>query len=388
MLARPSAVLRSAVLACASMSIVACDAAANDASAEQAGKGAPPTASAASAKSSSTAPLKLKKLEVHDPGIGCTAFTLLVPESWKYEGGVVWQHQYANVASGRFKVSDPKSAAALEVFPIIPACWDESTLGAGAQGQNYMGSLVYPPPRDPLGYVQQYFVPGYRASARNLKVGAQTLLPDVAREVHKSSQEPGVEKQVTAGKVRLEYEENGKPIAEDVYITLIVSRSPMVPTMTSWSLEHQYSLRAEKERLDSLAPLLHAMVSSMRLELAWYAGYGQVVQLWRQGQMQSIRDAGELSRRISANNDAILASMRSAWQTRQASQDRMSREFSESIRGVETYAQPYEEREIQLPSGYRDVWTNRAGEYVFSNDSGYDPNVGATNEWRRLEPVK
>lgn len=345
------------------------------------------TASKASAAPNAT--LKLRKVEVNDPGIGCTAFTMLVPVDWTIRGGVVWQMQYSNLASGQFEVRDPKSKAALEVFPVIPACWDNGgNMSMFQQGQNYMGNVVYPPPRDVLQYVRDVFVPLYRKDVRDVKVGAMKDLPDVTSAVQKGVQEPGIEKRVSAAKVRLEYQDGGKTIAEDVYITIVLSRSPLVPAMTIWSLEHQYSFRAEKDKLDALAPLLQTMIASVRIELAWYAGYAQVLDLWRQGQMQSIRDAGEISKRISRNNDEILASMRSSWQARQDSADRTSREFSESIRGVETYDHPYEGREIQLPSGYHDVWTNRSGEYVFSNEAGFDPNVGSTVEWKRLEAAK
>jgi len=206
--------------------------------------------------------------------------------------------------------------------------------------------------------------------------------------VEKNVQEQGVTKRVSAGKVRLEYDENGRTIAEDVYITMVSARSPIVPNMVQWSLEHQYSFRAPKGEIDALAPLLQAMVASFRIELPWYAGYAQVLDMSRRNQLQSIRDAGEISKRISRNNDEILASMRSSWEARQASQDRMAREFSESIRGVETYDHPFEERAVQLPGGYDDVWVNRSGEYVLSNEAGYDPNVGGTADWRRLERSK
>ncbi|MCY2959910.1 MAG: hypothetical protein NTY35_07060 [Planctomycetota bacterium] len=335
------------------------------------------------------APLRLRRLEVHDPGVGCTAFTMLVPVDWKTEGGVQWQMQYANLASARFRAFDPRGGAALEMFPVVPGCWDDGgSLGPSARGQNYMGSVVYPPPTDVLQYVRELFVPGYRANIRGLKIGAATALPEVARAVEQNVQEPGVTKRVSAGKVRLEYEEDGKAIAEDVYITMVIARSPIVPTMTQWSLEHQYSFRAPKADIDRLAPLLQAMSSSIRIELPWYAGYSQVLDMSRKGQMQAIRDAGEISKRTSRNNDAILASMRSSWEARQSSQDRMSREFSESIRGVETYDDPIAGREIQLPGGYDDAWVNARGEYVLSSEAGYDPNVGSTQDWRRLQPAR
>ena len=63
-------------------------------------------------------------------------------------------------------------------------------------------------------------------------------------------------------------------------------------------------------------------------------------------------------------------------------------DFSEYVRGVETYKNPYEDRPIQLPSGYRDAWVNRSGEYILSTQAGFDPNVGSTTEWRRMEEAK
>ena len=334
---------------------------------------------------SSGGALRLVPLAIDDPGIGTRAFTMLVPLGWKHAGGVLWQHQYSNLASAQMTVRDPASAAALELFPIIPACWDESGRAMLPPGQNYMGNVVARPPASAADYVRGYFVQLHRGKVRGVEIGTTKNLPDVAAAVAKNVQEQGVEKQVDSACVRLEYEEGGKRIAEDVYITLVLSRSVLVPGMVMWSLEHQYSFRAEKERIESLQPLLQAMVASMRIELAWYAGYVQVFQLWQQGQMQAIRDAGELSRQISRNNDAMIASLRSSFAERQRAQDRVSREFSESIRGVETYEHPFEQRPVELPSGYTDAWVNVRGEYLLSNTAGFDPNVGDTVEWRRME---
>jgi hypothetical protein len=67
------------------------------------------------------------------------------------------------------------------------------------------------------------------------------------------------------------------------------------------------------------------------------------------------------------------------------SSDRISRSYAEYIRGIESYRDPYEDRAVQLPSGYSGVWVNRTGEYVLSDEAGFDPNVGSNVEWRRLE---
>jgi hypothetical protein len=348
--------------------------------------GQAPTKTADKGKSAASGSvLRLKKISVPDPMIGCNAFTMLIPEGWKTDGGVQWQFQWTNLATGNMRVSDPKSAAVLEILPVTPACFDESGTMFLQPGANYMGSYVIAPPRDVKQYVEAIFVPLFRKQASGMKVGALTPLPAVAEAVEKNVQEAGVVKRVESGKVRLEYEMNGKAMEEDVYITTIQSRSQMLPGMVMWSCEHQYGFRAEKGKLDALAPLLQAMVSSVAIDLKWYAGYAQVVALRNKGQMDQIKAAGELSRRISRDNDEMIASMRSSWQEKQRSEDRVYQQFSESVRGVETYQNSFDERPVELPSGYDSVWVNSSGEYALSNEGGFDPNVGSTLEWRRLE---
>ncbi|MGA8754313.1 hypothetical protein [Candidatus Deferrimicrobium sp.] len=74
-----------------------------------------------------------------------------------------------------------------------------------------------------------------------------------------------------------------------------------------------------------------------------------------------------------------------SYRKRSESQDRISQSFSEYVRGVETYRNPYEGRPVQLPSGYSDAWVNARGEYLLSNNAGFNPNVGDTTEWRRMD---
>jgi hypothetical protein len=70
---------------------------------------------------------------------------------------------------------------------------------------------------------------------------------------------------------------------------------------------------------------------------------------------------------------------------RQASQDRISQSWSEHIRGVETYQTPFDGRPVQLPGGYSQAWVNARGEYLLTNQAGFNPNVGDTTEWRRMD---
>jgi hypothetical protein len=249
-----------------------------------------------------------------------------------------------------------------------------------------MGSVVAAPPRDPEAFVREYVIANVRPRARGLRVVATTPLPDVEKAVAAGNQEAGMQKVTHAAKVRLEYAEDDKPIEEDVYVAYTISRSTQyLPTMSLSMADRLFAFRAEKGKLDALEPLLQAMVSSFRIELPWWDGYLQVLQMSRNNQLQAIKDAGELSRRISRNNDEIIAMNRKSWENQQAATDRVMGEISDSIRGIERYDNPFEKRPVELPSGYHDVWVSPSGEYILSNDANFDPKTSTQVDWRRIE---
>lgn len=65
--------------------------------------------------------------------------------------------------------------------------------------------------------------------------------------------------------------------------------------------------------------------------------------------------------------------------------DRIYQSGIEYIRRVGTCRDPYEGRTIQLPGGYHDAWVSPGGEYILSNDANFNPSVGSTTEWRRMQ---
>jgi alpha-beta hydrolase superfamily lysophospholipase len=110
-----------------------------------------------------------------------------------------------------------------------------------------------------------------------------------------------------------------------------------------------------------------------------------VQKLFQDRMNQSIRNARAISETITRNSEEIRRMYSDSYRKRQESQDRIHQKFIEYIRGVETYTNPYEGRPVQLPSGYQDAWVSGRGEYVLSNSPGYNPNVGDTAEWRRMD---
>jgi hypothetical protein len=332
--------------------------------------------------------LRLQVLSVHDKASAgaIEAFRLLIPAGWQWHGGVEWRHTQSNLATVVMKVWNPKGSEALELLPLVPYTWIQGGLPFFPPGSNYMGNEVRPVIPEPAAFIEHVVLPRQHKHGGPFQVIERMPLPEAAKAVAGSIQEQGVTKQVKAGKVRLEYQERGTTVQEDVYCVMVYTTSPIVPGTTLWGPERLYSFKAKKGRLDEASTLLQTMISSIRINLAWYNQYRQVVQLWQQNQMQSIRNAGELSRYIAKSNDGISAMIRQSYEARQASEDRINSNFSRAIRGVESYHNPFEGRPVDLPSGYRDVWVSSKGEYVFSNDAGFNPNVGDTQTWNLMKP--
>ena len=336
----------------------------------------------------STDTLRLKVVSVKDPMVdNDEAFRLLLPTEWQREGGIVWRFDLSNLASANIRFFDPESKLALQLFPLMPYTWAEGGIAFFPEGRIYLGNEVRPPAASASDYVSRYLVPAFRGRF-DVRVSKRTDLPDVAQAVWQTSQEPGLRKRVSAECVRLEYEVNSQAMEEDVFCVIVYATGDLLPGSTFWGPQRLYSFQAPKGQLDARRPLFQSMVNSVRINPVWFGKYLEVVALWQKGQMQAIRQAGELSRYIAKTNDEIRELHRQAYENQQASQDRVNANFSKALRGVEAYHDPVQDQRIELPSGYDDAWVSGNGEYILSNDANFNPNVGDTQNWQRMRTTQ
>jgi hypothetical protein len=124
---------------------------------------------------------------------------------------------------------------------------------------------------------------------------------------------------------------------------------------------------------------------SFRLNMDWYARYTQISQQMIQGNIQQIHQIGQLSRYISQTNNQISDMISSSYWDRQKTMDRISSQFSQSIRGIDEYYDPNKGYGVELPGGYNHAWTNALGEYIVSDDSFFNPNIGSSQNWEQMK---
>lgn len=110
-------------------------------------------------------------------------------------------------------------------------------------------------------------------------------------------------------------------------------------------------------------------------------------QTYGAGQIASdnLRQSMELGQKFHEVNDYTQQQWQQVTNERWASDERRNFEFRENLGGIQTYTNPYDNhRTVELSTQYRFYWVNRRGEIVGSDDPGYDPRVGSTDEWSQM----
>jgi hypothetical protein len=105
-------------------------------------------------------------------------------------------------------------------------------------------------------------------------------------------------------------------------------------------------------------------------------------------QIQQIHSIGQLGSIIAQTGSEIRQENLDLYYQKEAMNDRVSTQFSEYVRGVDSYYNPLEEKNVELPTGYDNEWVNGNGEYVLSDNPNYNPNIGNNQNFQRLEKTK
>jgi len=102
----------------------------------------------------------------------------------------------------------------------------------------------------------------------------------------------------------------------------------------------------------------------------------------------NIQGARERSKIIAQTGEEIRQMQADSWRQQSDSFDRMSRESSEAIRGVETYNDPYYGGTVELDNTYENAWQLNDGTYVLTDDAMFKPFRDLGVDGQRLEATQ
>lgn len=317
----------------------------------------------------------LRRVEIIDPnGFGkpMVATTLLIPAGWQTQGGVVWGGQTICGGTGYnidFQAISPHGDSAVHIYPMEHWQW------------NTTGTPTVPGcPLQQITTVRQYL----EALSRHARPGARILeyrpRPDIEAQlsqVNQTTPMPLGEMRVwvEAGEVLIAYDLNGVDTREVVASAITFNLMHMNASMgmrgsdyLSASTFPGFAMRAPTGQLDSR--LAETIRKSGRPNPEWTA---RIAQHNAKISSINIKGAAERSKIISQTGEEIRQMQTDSRRRYNESSDYLAREQSETLRGVETYNDPYYGNTVELDNTYKNAWQLNDGSYVLTDDPDFKP---------------
>ena len=385
---------------------------------------AAPTSFWGSASSSTTPDVPggsvvLSKYTVRDPGTqNIESHTLLAPADWQKDLRVEWrpamQLGFVNLI-GAAKSADGREA---RFHRGEGHTWYETNMRANQPtartGDNAMGKVWRRPPSTPAAYASEVLLPQVRPGAHRVQIvmaeeveavantWRKMFAPLIRQQEQTNAMNRGMgmgsqaKTHIAVPRVRVRYEEGGRQYEEEftfIYFGLYTSmaQSGIWFRGADWSVSDVKSVRAPAGQLDDAHPMLRTILQSARMTEKWHAMYRALMEYIakqrrkaHQITMDGIRKRSEM---IARNGDEIREIYSSIYKKENASRERLQRAWSNTMLGVDDYRMP-DGTTRSLDSSYSHVYTNGSTDTVlFTNNALFEPNVGSTQEWTRLQPV-
>jgi hypothetical protein len=330
-----------------------------------------------------------------DPMTGMEAFQLLIPKNWKAQGSIKWSSNPALPAQSSFRFYNPAGLAEFNIFPTRSYFWTDNRLflSTNPPGSLRFGSLVAQPFNLHTAFTR-VLIPGAQRSKGNVVIKNEKEVPELAT-LAKGAPAQGVQASAQAGKMRVEYPNQGRQMEEEFFaavsqfiIHLPGSGRGNQYFINYWFIDYIFSFKDEKGKLDAGTKIYQTMLYSMKVNPAWFAKVVNVKEMLIQQQMRNIRAVGRIGQMVAQAGSQMREEQQRDWERRQAVQDKIARNFSDYIRGVDRYHDARAGKEVELPAGYGNAWANNLGEYVVSESPGYNPNIGSNQHWEQLTPVR
>ena len=290
-----------------------------------------------------------------------------------------------------YRAANPQNEEAVFSFPAERYVWGQPPPPRSGQ-DNGLGQFMLPP-APPLDTLIQ-FIQRVRRDVTALKFEGYKELPGLAKAMNVDQIVKNWGPRSVG--VKVTYSLGGRLVEEEFYAVFFRNTIPYDGPQgrtyqINWGLFTLCSFRAPAGTLDKRRPVFAAVAKSLRYNPAWGTRLNAIQQylnaefnLNLQRGYAQIAAAAQLSRQISANNDAMLANI-----DRQLAQSRSAPvgggrspedKFSDYMRGVDTLDDPYY-GSTQLSNTQQFHWTDGFGSYRNSNDVSYNPNQSEVGNW-------
>lgn len=332
---------------------------------------------------------RVKRVEIMDPSgfeKPLVAYTIMLPVDWRSQGGVVWGQNMACGSSGydmNFAAMSPDGRTGVQLIPSANWTWNNFS---GPQN-----NCIFAPIQSAQQYLE-FFVSQARPGARVIDFRPRADLAEPLKQMNSVMPMAGGEQRswVDAGEVLIGYSANGVDTRETVAAVVYVNHARMEGGVGMGQMEFlsgaamsAWSMRAPNGQLDfTFSELIRKSIVAAP---EWSQRIARHNAKISQTNLKGARDRSEI---IAQTNSEILDIQMQTWRSGNESSDRMQRESTEAIMGVETYNDPYYGGTVQLDHTYDNAWQLNDGSYVLTNDAMFEPYRDLGVDGQRLEAAQ
>lgn len=333
---------------------------------------------------------------------------LLIPTDWRTEGGVRWDSSQTrcplNIIKLQFRAVAPDGLSGIEFSPGY--MWQAANDPMMQQVLRQQAAARTGCDAGPISGASEFLrgtvIPHLRPGAR---VAGAEPLPAVTQAKERLLAEtygPLVRAgyvrsyKADAASVRIGYTENGRAMEEWLSTTILTIATPSANTAalmqgqmnmsaSSFSMvsDGVFCARAPAGKFDR--KLVATIIASTRPNPQYQAAVSQFL-----SNMNNIAQRGAMDRaRIwQQAGEQISATINQTYQHQQAIQDHAAQQFSQAVRGAETYVNPATGTHVELTGGYDTAWVNNRGEYLLSDSPGFNPAIAFQENWTQLKKAQ
>lgn len=372
-----------------------------------------PAATRATPNPSANSPTVFIRHQVTDPGMnGMVANTVLVPETWKIEGGIQrgTNQLWFNPIFHDVKYMAPDGRQ-LHFFPSLSFEFTAQAMQQGAQlFQPINGSLYYPLPETPGKWLMELIRKNPDPTVKNVRLISEEPEPTLTQQLQQQSaaiyqqiqQSKGMAMQTgvdsafdtQATVIKLQYTRDGIELEESILMTWNYFLNIWQGQVTGgkWAVPLMVSMRGPVGTDYLNDPELLTIVQSLRINPVWQ---GEMNKYWQELARIQRKGADDRNRQWQAHNakmqqyrDETSAIIAGGYANRTAIRDAGHAKQIDSVREVSPYNIGGET--VKIPDYYDNVHTDGTGRYILSNDFNYNPNrdLNLPGNWTKVDPQR
>jgi hypothetical protein len=359
---------------------------------------------AAASASASGFYLRMKKVQIVDPGMTgvqaeLPAIDLLIPSDWDLKGGVVFGGGKGGCFGDLFAVgwdaTNPDGSIAFQGGPNYSWQYaDDPTelrkLNDPLRRALGVGGKPCPVTK-PMGaeaYFRQNVLPTLASGTTVISLESFPELTQIARRQlglpSTDATNRGVKTE--AIRARVEFQKDGKAMEGWAVLALVTHVYPAGRgSFYDCRALDFMAFRAPKGKLDANDKLFQVMLSSVRPEPKWQAYSNATIAKFYKAEAQKEAAQDQIWAALQNKiTETIMAETANAQRGSEAS----AFGADQNIRGVQTFRDPTTGGTMELSNQYDHAWLNGSNEYVMSDDPNFNPNTNLSGSWNQLQVVR